>query len=72
MAKMPISWHQENLSNVCTYLAHKKQELALLQGECNRLERNIAILSHQIERAIAEGKDGFDAERYCRPRKRET
>lgn len=64
MAKRPVEWHQECLKNAMLWHEQIAAAIAKLQEQFNRNQASIERLQEQIERALREGKDGFDADKY--------
>jgi len=62
--KMPISWHQNNLR--CWRSSQEKllTKIRKLELEAAYNVKYIMHYAMQIDSAIKEGKDGFDAEKY--------
>jgi hypothetical protein len=67
--KMPIAWHEDCLRNMKRSLEMKDLAISKLTEERDRLRGDIMILSHQIQAAEYEGRDGFDRERFLQKRK---
>jgi predicted nucleic acid-binding Zn-ribbon protein len=65
MSKMSLAWHQECLKNCRASLVRKNAELARVREEVRRMEEDVDFLQHQIDQAVAQGKDGFDEDRFC-------
>jgi uncharacterized protein YdcH (DUF465 family) len=62
--KMPVSWHKERLANMGISMEHTLRQVEQLQCTLQRLADEHAVLREQIERAEAEGRDGFDQEKF--------
>jgi predicted RNase H-like nuclease (RuvC/YqgF family) len=64
-----IAWHQRNLESekatIETYYRQRKD----MDARIDRLNEQIILLTKQLIRARAEGKQSFDAERYCKSKK---
>ncbi len=67
-----INQHKEALENMRGSLERYKREAEAAQNRVNALNERIAVLAAQIDRATAEGKAAFDAEKYNIPRKPKT
>ena len=64
MSKMSIEWHKQCLENMSRSLEGDRKQL---DRDIKRYERGLGMLEFcrmQIDSAVAEGKDSFDAERY--------
>lgn len=74
MAKMSLSWHQKCLKNQEATLRYQLAKLERLAAEVDEAKVKIAVYRGQIVRAIEEGIEAFDAERFSvnRPAKRRT
>lgn len=64
MSKMPISWHKQNLINIMRSVEMAEIEANAAQNRFIKLRSDAGRLLAQIERAEAEGKDGFDQDKY--------
>ena len=62
--KKPIEWHLECLENRHLSLAKKKEALERAQQEYARASDKVDIYKMQIRRAINEGLNGFDRDRF--------
>lgn len=72
MSKMSIKWHQECLKNLMQSQLQDAAELGRMQDRVNRTQARIESLGRQIERALREGRDGFDEDKYQPKKKREA
>jgi len=64
MAKEPIWWHRERLTNSMEHQRRQVADLERLQQKVAADQASIERLQQQIERAVREGRDGFDADRF--------
>jgi hypothetical protein len=62
--KMPVSWHKEVLANSESWSAETERRIQSLQAELQKAREKQAFYRAQIERAEAEGRDGFDEEKF--------
>ncbi len=62
--KMPVSWHKERLANMGRSMEFYLLQIQQLQYTLERLADEHAVLREQIKRAEAEGRDGFDQEKF--------
>ena len=62
--KMPIAWHKERLANMGLSMERTLRQVEQLQRTLERLADEHAVLREQIKRAEAEGRDGFDEEKF--------
>lgn len=62
--KHSIEWHQKCLVNSKESTIRYRRELKSLQDKIDNLEKENSLLEAQINLAIKERKDGFDAEKY--------
>ena len=62
--KMPVSWHKERLANLGISMEHILRQVEQLQCTLQRLAEEHAAYREQIKRAEAEGRDGFDQEKF--------
>ena len=67
--KQPIEWHMQCLDNRRKSLKEKREALLQAQADYDRCSREVSIYEGQVQRAINEGRDGFDAERFGKRRK---
>jgi hypothetical protein len=63
--KKSIEWHKEGLVNSTRHAKTRREEVERALAAVERLEQRNRLTQAQIELAIKEGKDGFDAERYA-------
>jgi hypothetical protein len=69
--KKPIEWHKECLKNSMGY---HKQERERIMRQLANLERDEALdcfRQCQIEKAIEQGKDSFDSEKFMADERKE-
>ncbi len=71
MSKRPIIWHKECLEIREEYLDQLLCQIDRLRIQSDRLIRENNFYRVQISRAIAENKDSFDRDRYCRRNKKQ-
>ncbi len=62
--KMPVSWHKERLANSESWLVQIGREIQTLQKALEKARDEHAVYRAQIERAEAEGRDGFDRDKF--------
>ena len=62
--KLSIDQHQQNIKRSLASLRRKKEDLVMYQSAAEKLEDDCARYSALIDRAISEGKDGFDIVLY--------
>ena len=62
--KMPVSWHKERLANMGLSMEYILRQVEQLQCTLQRAAEEYAVLREQIKRAEAEGRDGFDQEKF--------
>lgn len=67
--KRPIAWHKASLENMTLFSIRLERELKAIQEHYDRLVADIRFLMEQVYTAEAEGRDGFDADKYLRSRK---
>lgn len=69
MKKMSLEWHAECATNLEHSLRSKKAKQRDLNYEIENTRKDLTFLRQQIEKAIKEGKTGFDKDKYNKPRK---
>ena len=62
--KMPIAWHKERLANLGLSMEQILRQVQQLQCRLERLAHEHAVYREQIKRAEAEGRDGFDRDKF--------
>jgi hypothetical protein len=62
--KYPIAWHQKCLANQKASLEREEERLKLHVAAVERQRGEHAVYKFKIERAISEGRDGFDSVRF--------
>ena len=62
--KMPVSWHKENVKNSAAYAATLEKEAHALLVKAGMIRDKNVLRQAQIDRAEAEGRDGYDADRF--------
>lgn len=67
--KMPLAWHERGLANMQASLLRHHDDLVRLQTRCALLKEQIDLYKKQIDTAKAEGRDGFDPDKYLISRK---
>ena len=67
--KRSIIWHKECLRNMENHYIGLSEQAERLIDKRDRVLRENAIYRAQIKRAIAEGRDGFYADKFNKPRK---
>jgi hypothetical protein len=70
--KFAIAWHEQNLINRGKHLANQEANLLQMQKDVGAAREEYLFAEKQIEQAKAKGLDGFDSERFLRPRKEKT
>jgi hypothetical protein len=66
--KFSIAEHQDHIKNWKRTLDEEEAQLKRKQEAFEQHRLDYLIYKSKIERAIQEGKDGFDSERYGQPR----
>jgi len=66
--KMSIAWHEGCLKNQREYLERERQSLELHINKVAKLEQEVLAYQAQIATARESGRDGFDRERYGKPK----
>lgn len=66
--KMTIAWHEECLHNRFQTCHRLENEAARAKALADKCRAECEFYVKQISRAKAEGKDGFDRERFMKPR----
>lgn len=66
--KQTIRWHKDGLAASRQWLAVREAELEDLAKSVTLYRQSLEFLAKQIQEAERLGKDGFDAERFMRPR----
>ena len=69
--KQTIAWHKSCLANMRQHLKRETEELVARAASVNRHRQNTHFLFLQIERAEAEGRDGFDGDKFMVQRKKQ-
>ena len=69
--KRSIEWYENNLKHRLDHYEREKLRMEEIQRSIDRNVIEIAFLERQITTAKAEGKDGFDADKYLVKRKGE-
>lgn len=66
--KFPIAWHEECLKNMAE--SYERDVAALKRQQSYVEERRLAVTAYrfQIAQAKADKKDGFDREKYLKPK----
>ena len=64
MGKQSIAWHQQCIANLRRSMASTTKQLMALQQERDEQWERLKQYEAQIARAIAEGRDGFDADKF--------
>ncbi len=64
MGKQSIAWHQQCIANFRRSMASTAKQLMALQQERDEQQERLKQYEAQIARAIAEGRDGFDADKF--------
>ncbi len=62
--KRRIVWHKGSLENLENWSAGIERDIQCLQDALQKAREEQAIYRAQIERAEAEGRDGFDREKF--------
>jgi hypothetical protein len=65
MSKQPIAWHEQCLKNLCTSWERAAARAVAAQAEADRIYQQVLLLDHQLTVAKAQGKDGFDPDRFA-------
>ena len=69
MAKFPVEWHRQCLTNAESSLAEDEKKLARYAADVDRARARVKFMRRQIAEADARGLDGFDPERLLIPRR---
>jgi phage shock protein A len=64
MGKQPIEWHRQCIVNLRLSVASTVKQLRALQQEHDERLATLERYEAQVSRAIAEGRDGFDADKF--------
>lgn len=59
-----VEWHRRNLVNVRRTRGDLMEQKVLLEARIRRIDHEIEVRQRQIDRALREGRDKFNAERY--------
>ena len=68
-SSMSLSWHEQTLKNVESYVDREKKKLERAKDDYERELKDLNFYRFQIESAKKEGKDSFDSEKYKVKRK---
>lgn len=68
MPKMSLDWHKHCYSNSVKTALSMCEELKRLEIRCSRIIEENIFYNRQIHTAEIQGKDGFDSERFLKPR----
>jgi hypothetical protein len=63
-SSMPISWHEQTLKNVESYVDREKKNFERAKDNYDRALEQLNFYRFQIESAKKEGKDSFDGDKY--------
>lgn len=66
--KKDIRWHQQCLANRRATLTRAREQIERMELAYQRDLLEIERYSEQIQRAISEGRNGFDPDRYGKSR----
>jgi len=66
--KKPLHWHKQCLKNQKAYLNELKRDLDKVQKNYENCLNSTLFYIKQVETAEKEGKDGFDPDKYLKPR----
>lgn len=64
MNKRPIKWHEDCLENLKSSFERARLVEQRAAEQVDKLAKDCSLLSLQITTAKAEGKTGFDREKY--------
>lgn len=64
MSKQSVEWYKECYENMCKTYTKDLNYYYHVKGKLDSLKESIERYGKQIERAIEEGKDSFDEDRY--------
>jgi phage shock protein A len=64
MGRQSIEWHQQCIANFRMSVAATAKQLRALQQEHDEQLVRLEQYEAQVSRAIAEGRDGFDADKF--------
>jgi hypothetical protein len=68
--KMPLDWHKKNLKNQKDSLEREEERLRSHITYVERQRLDYLIYKAKVDRAIAEGRDGFDSDKFNVERKK--
>jgi len=64
MSKMSLDWHKECLKNQKSSLEREEERLKNYVDAVERQRRDYIIYKAKVDRAISEGRDGFDSDKF--------
>lgn len=67
--KMTLEWHKERLPRWEDAVERAARAVHRAEEEYDRARASYDLLVHQIAEAERQGKDGFDPDKFCVPRK---
>ena len=67
--KMPLAWHRDCLKCARLCVERAKAEAERAKATADRLAEEVKFYESQIAAAVADGKDGFDQDRYLKGKK---
>lgn len=68
--KMSLPWHITNLANFSNSLENAERVLHNAELNVDRMRKELEFRRLQIDTAIAKRKQGFDGDRYCKPKEK--
>lgn len=68
MTMQTVAWHKECLKNARASYLREKEDMEKRAVRLLYSEARVAEYQAQVDRAVKEGKPGFDSERYNIPR----
>ena len=69
MSMQTVAWHKECLKNARAHYLREKEDMERRAIRLLYYEANLEAYQAQVDRAVKEGKPGFDRERYNIKRK---
>jgi phage shock protein A len=69
MTVQTIAWHEQCLQNSRSHYEAMEREAAKLQEKIRRMAEDIEFRQKQIDAAKAQGREGFDPDKFMRGKK---
>lgn len=70
--KLSIKNHADGIINFRASVDEMRRRLARQESELQNQERLLAFSEHQLAEALRRGLDGYDEDKFCKPRKKPT